>query len=87
MAMVEESDRLRNFQPLLSGEMIMEVFQLAPGKEVGLIKESIREAILDGQIKNTLPECLFWAIRIGDQLGIYPGPDFDGATFLDSLTT
>ena len=85
MVLVEESDRLRNFQPLLSGEMIMEIFALKPGKEVGIIKEQIREAILEGVIKNTLPECLFMAMQMGAQLGISPGEGFDGQAFLDRL--
>jgi len=83
MALVEEADRLRNFQPLLTGEMIMEVFNLAPGKEIGLIKEQIREAILEGQIRNSLPECLFLSIQLASALGISPAPDFDGQAFLD----
>ena len=83
MALVEESDRLRTFQPLLTGEMIMEVFGLKPGKEIGLIKEEIREAILDGKIKNSLQECLFLAIQIGSRLGKEPANEFDGAAFLD----
>ena len=83
MALVEESDRLRNFQPLLSGEMIMEVFGLKPGKEIGLIKEQIREGILEGRIRNTMAECLFIAIQIAAGLGVSPGPDFDGQAFLD----
>ena len=83
MAVVEEADRLRNFQPLLTGEMIMEVFGLSPGKEIGIIKEQIREAILEGQIKNTLAECLFLAIQLALPLGIAPAEGFDGAAFLD----
>ena len=85
MAMVEEADRLRNFQPLLTGEMIMQVFGLQPGKEIGLIKEQIREAILEGKIRNNLPECLFLAIQLAAPLGIQPAEDFDGAAFLDSM--
>ena len=85
MALVEEADRLRNFQPLLSGEMIMEVFGLRPGKEIGVIKEELREAILEGHIRNTLPECLFLAIQCAEKMGINPADEFDGAAFLDKV--
>jgi hypothetical protein len=82
IAEVGEKDKLRLFQPLLTGEMIMEIFALKPGKEIGIIKEQIREAILEGQIKNTLPECLFLAMQFASGIGLSPAAGFDPEAFI-----
>ncbi|HLG34913.1 MAG TPA: HD domain-containing protein [Bacteroidia bacterium] len=67
---VEESDRIRNWQPPVSGSDIMNAFGLVPGKEVGLIKNAIREAILDGEIKNDFESAYKFMIQEGEKMGL-----------------
>lgn len=67
---VEEKDHLRNFQPPISGELIMEVFKIRPGREVGIIKNTIREAILDGQIHNEYDDAYAIMLSKGKELGL-----------------
>lgn len=67
---VEERDQIRNWQPPVSGEDIMETFHLRPGREVGVIKNAIREAILEGDIKNNRTEALLFMETKGKELGL-----------------
>ena len=67
---VEEKDRIRNWQPPISGEDIMGAFDIKPGKEVGIIKNAIREAILEGEIKNNYTEAFELMLKISKELGL-----------------
>ncbi|MDR0367892.1 MAG: CCA tRNA nucleotidyltransferase [Bacteroidales bacterium] len=72
---IEEKDRIRNFQPPISGELIMTTFHLSPCREVGMIKNAIREAILDGEIENQYDECYRYMMKEAKKLGLSPAPD------------
>ena len=67
---VEERDHLRNFQPPISGEEIMKTFNLKPSKEIGIIKDAIKEAILEGEILNEYEPAYNFMIKKGLELGL-----------------
>lgn len=67
---VEEKDSIRNFQPPVTGEMIMKTFNLKPCREVGIIKNRIKDAILDGEIRNDFFEAYTLMLNAGKELGL-----------------
>ena len=67
---VEASDKLRQFQPEITGEMIMETFGIPPSREVGIIKIALREAILEGTIANTVESGMPFLLAEGEKLGL-----------------
>ncbi len=69
---LEERDHIRNFQPPVSGEEIMEVFNLQPSREVGDIKNAIKEAILEGEIHNDHDEAFQFMMKVAEEMGLKP---------------
>ena len=67
---IEERDHMRNFQPPVSGEMVMEYFHVSPSKLVGEIKDEIKEAILEGKIGNNFDEAFKLMKDIGSKKGL-----------------
>ena len=67
---VEERDHVRNFQPPISGELIMEIFNLQPCREIGTIKDAIKEAILEGEITNDYDSAYEFMLTKADSIGL-----------------
>ncbi len=67
---VEERDRIRNFQPPITGELIMETFDIGPSKEIGIIKDAIKEAILEGDIPNEYDAAYQLMLKLAEERGL-----------------
>ena len=67
---VEERDHVRNFQPPITGEEIMAIFNLKPSREIGILKESVKEAILEGEIPNDYDAAYEFVLKRGEKLGL-----------------
>jgi len=67
---VEERDHVRKFQPPITGEEIMEIFNLTPGREIGVLKEAIKEAILEGEIHNDYDSAYVFMIERAKKMGL-----------------
>ncbi|GAA4384101.1 CCA tRNA nucleotidyltransferase [Hymenobacter koreensis] len=67
---VEEKDHLRNFKPVITGEVIMETFGLAPSRTVGELKDAVLEAILDGKVRNEFAEAFPFLLELGSRKGL-----------------
>lgn len=67
---LEERDAVRNFQPPVSGEIIMKTFNLRPCREIGMLKNAIKEAILEGEIHNNYNEAFEFMIKKGEEMGL-----------------
>ena len=69
---IEEKDHIRNFQPPVTGEMIIELFALQPSPIIGVLKNALKDAILDGIVSNNYEEAIHFVIEKAATMGIYP---------------
>lgn len=69
---IEQKDKLRSFQPVMTGELIMSIFGLQPSKEVGILKNEVREAILDCKIENTMEASYALLLEAGAKMNFVP---------------
>lgn len=67
---VEEKDSIRNFQPPITGEQIMEIFNLKPSREIGVLKEAVKEAILEGEIPNEYDAAYEFVLKKATKMGL-----------------
>ena len=67
---IEEKDRVRNFQPPVTGEDIMKTYGIGPCREIGDIKAAIKEAILDGEINNDREQAFQLMLKLGEEMGL-----------------
>lgn len=69
---VEERDRIRNWQPPVDGHEIMQLFGIGGGREIGILKNSLKDAILDGLVQNNYQDALSFVLSKGKELGLHP---------------
>ena len=69
---VEEKDHIRNWQPPIKGDEIMDFFGIKSGREIGIIKNAIKEAIFEGEIKNDKKEAMNFMIKKGAEISLSP---------------
>ena len=69
---VEEKDQIRNFQPPVDGKEIMDLFSIEAGREIGILKNAIKDAILEGIVKNDKEEALAFIIKKAKELNLQP---------------